>query len=52
MVLHQIFYATERGEILKQLTQGPGYNAEATLPYDGTRIVFTSIRDGDWTFTP
>ena len=47
MVLHQIFYATERGEILKQLTQGPGYNAETTLSYDGTRIVFTSIRDGD-----
>ena len=43
----QIFYATERGEILKQLTQGPGYNAEATLSYDGKRIVFTSMRDGD-----
>jgi TolB protein len=43
----QIFYATERGETLKQLTQGPGYNAEATLSYDGNRIVFTSMRDGD-----
>jgi Tol biopolymer transport system component len=43
----QIFYATERGEILKQLTEGPGYNAEATLSYDGKKIVFTSIRDGD-----
>ena len=43
----QIFYATERGQILKQLTRGPGYNAEATLSYDGKRIVFTSVRDGD-----
>ena len=43
----QIFYATDQGEILKQLTQGPGYNAEATLSYDGKRIVFTSTRDGD-----
>ena len=43
----QIFYSTARGKILKQLTQGPGYNAEATLSYDGKRIVFTSTRDGD-----
>ena len=43
----QIFYATEDGKILKQLTQGPGYNAEATLSADGKKIVFTSGRDGD-----
>jgi Tol biopolymer transport system component len=43
----QIFYATDRGEILKQLTSGPGYNAEATLSADGRKIVFTSNRDGD-----
>jgi Tol biopolymer transport system component len=43
----QIFYATARGRILKQLTSGPGYNAEATLSTDGKKIVFTSSRDGD-----
>jgi Tol biopolymer transport system component len=43
----QIFYATDSGEVLKQLTPGPGYNAEATLAADGKRIVFTSSRDGD-----
>ena len=43
----QIFYATDQGRILKQLTAGPGYNAEATLSADGQRIVFTSSRDGD-----
>lgn len=43
----QIFYATDAGEILKQLTTGPGYNAEATLSTDGKKIVFTSLREGD-----
>ncbi len=43
----QIFYATDQGEILKQLTTGPGYNAEATLSTDGSKIVFTSSRHGD-----
>src|SRR5207245_8950800 len=43
----QIFKATEGGEIVGQLTKGPGYNAEATLSTDGKKIVFTSARDGD-----
>ncbi len=43
----QIFYAADTGEIVKQLTKGPGYNAEATLSADGKKIVFTSLRDGD-----
>jgi len=43
----QIFYATDQGTILKQLTHGPGYNAEATLARDGKKIVFTSQRDDD-----
>ena len=43
----QIFYATDAGEILKPLTTGPGYNAEATLSVDGKKIVFTSRREGD-----
>ena len=43
----QVFYATDDGKIVKQLTKGPGYNAEATLSADGKKIVFTSSRDGD-----
>jgi Tol biopolymer transport system component len=44
---YQIYYATDDGRILKPLTKGPGYNAEATLSRDGKMIVFTSSRDGD-----
>jgi len=43
----RIFYATDRGEILKQLAPAPGYNAESTLSGDGKKIVFTSSRAGD-----
>ncbi|HMD96281.1 MAG TPA: hypothetical protein VKM93_02975 [Terriglobia bacterium] len=43
----RIFYATDRGEILKQLAPAPGYNAESTLSGDGKKIAFTSSRDGD-----
>ncbi len=43
----QIFLATDGGGILKQLTTGPGYNAEATLSRDGRKIIFTSLQDGD-----
>ena len=43
----QLFYAKDSGEIVKPLTEGPGYNAEATISRDGKRIVFTSSRDGD-----
>ena len=35
------------GSDLKRLTNSPGYDAEATLAEDGSRIVFTSMRDGD-----
>jgi len=44
---YQIYYATDDGKIIKSLTTGPGYNAEATLSTDGKKIVFTSSRDGD-----
>ncbi|MEW5974349.1 MAG: hypothetical protein AB1898_00960 [Acidobacteriota bacterium] len=32
---------------LTRLTDAPGYDAEATVAPDGSRIVFTSVRDGD-----
>lgn len=42
-----IFTADLDGNILQQLTDTPGYDAEATLSPDGSLIVFTSIRSGD-----
>lgn len=42
-----IFVADLKGNIIKQLTDQPGYDAEATISPDGTKIVFTSTRSGD-----
>jgi len=42
-----IFTADLEGNLLKQLTDTPGYDAEATLSPDGSMIVFTSTRSGD-----
>ncbi len=42
-----IFTARPDGSDLQVLFQSPGYDAEATIAPDGSRIVFTSTRDGD-----
>jgi len=42
-----IFTADLEGNILKQLTSEPGYDAEATVSPKGDKIVFTSMRSGD-----
>lgn len=42
-----IYTADADGKNRKQLTATPGYDAEATLSFDGKKIVFTSMRDGD-----
>ena len=42
-----IFVADQKGKIVKQLTNAPGYDAEATISPKGDKIVFTSTRDGD-----
>ncbi len=42
-----LFVADLKGNILRQLTNEPGYDAEATVSPDGTKIVFTSTRSGD-----
>ena len=42
-----IFVADLEGDIQRQLTHEPGYDAEATVSPRGDRIVFTSDRSGD-----
>lgn len=42
-----IFVADMEGNIVRQLTDEPGYDAEATVSPDGKKIVFTSDRSGD-----
>ena len=44
---YDIFVSDLNGKVLKQLTDTPGYDAEATLSPDGKWIVFTSMRHGD-----
>jgi TolB protein len=44
---YDIYTARPDGSDLRRLTDHPGYDAEATISHDGTRIVFTSTRDGD-----
>jgi TolB protein len=44
---YDIFVADLNGRILKQLTNTPGYDAEATISPKKDKIVFTSTRNGD-----
>lgn len=44
---YDIFMADLNGKIVKQLTNSPGYDAEATLSPDGKKMVYTSVKDGD-----
>ena len=49
---YEIYVADLKGNILKNLTNAPGYDAEATVSPKGDKIVFTSMRSGDlelWT---
>jgi TolB protein len=42
-----IFISDLKGNIVKRLTNTPGYDAEATVSPKGDKIVFTSVRSGD-----
>jgi len=42
-----LFEATCDGQLLRQLTNEPGYDAECAYSPDGAQIVFCSDRDGD-----
>lgn len=44
---YDIYIANADGSDLRKLTDSPGYDAEATISPDGSKIVFTSLRDGD-----
>jgi Tol biopolymer transport system component len=44
---YDIVVADLKGNIVRRLTDTPGYDAEATVSPKGDRIVFTSTRDGD-----
>ncbi len=47
-----IYIADLNGNVVKQLTNTPGYDAEAVVSPDGKKIAFTSTRSGDlelWT---
>ena len=44
---YEIYSAKPDGSDLKVLAPSPGYDAEATMAPDGSRICFTSMRDGD-----
>ncbi len=44
---YDIFLAGLDGTIRRQLTDSPGYDAEATVSPMKNKIVFTSMRDGD-----
>lgn len=44
---YDIFVADLEGNIIDQLTESPGYDAEVTVSPKGDRIVFTSMRTGD-----
>ena len=44
---YDIFIADLNGKMVKQLTNKPGYDAEATISPKKDKIVFTSTRNGD-----
>ncbi len=44
---YDIFAADPDGSNLRQLTHTPGYDAEGVYAVDGSKIIFTSVRDGD-----
>lgn len=44
---YDIFMADLNGNIVKQLTNSPHYDAEATISPDGKKMIYTSTKDGD-----
>jgi len=44
---YDLFAADLAGGAVRRLTETPGYDAEAVVAPDGSRVAFTSVRDGD-----
>lgn len=44
---YDLYVSKHDGSELKRIFSSPGYDAEATVSADGSKIVFTSTRDGD-----
>ena len=44
---YDIYMADTSGKIIKQLTKSDGYDAEGTLSYDGKKMIYCSVKDGD-----
>lgn len=44
---YDIFVSDLQGKVVRQLTDSPGYDAEAVVSPLGDKIAFTSTRDGD-----
>lgn len=44
---YDVFSCKPDGGDLRRLTDTPGYDAEAVYSNDGSKILFTSVRDGD-----
>ncbi|MDX2246803.1 MAG: hypothetical protein SF052_08525 [Bacteroidia bacterium] len=44
---YELYIADLQGNILQRMTENDAYDAEATVSPDGTKIVFTSTRNGD-----
>lgn len=52
---YDIYFATDTGQIIKKLTDAPGYDAEATVNWKTDRVVYTSLASGDldlWSMRP
>ena len=49
---YDVFHSSSDGKHVKQITKTPGYDAEATIAFNGSKIIYTSISSGDldiWT---
>lgn len=49
---YDIYLAEDNGKIIKNLTDTPGYDAEATINFKNKQIIYTSLSKGDldiWT---
>ena len=44
---YDIFVADTNGKNEEQITHSEGYDAEATLSYDGKKMIYCSVKDGD-----